>query len=154
MIDDEQRRAVRLGQPKPSLSLIHRCSVADAMPESQNCAVTLRDQEVLELPRVGRVDLRPVEAVEHVGVVLQRRPVRGDGNELAQVGLADVQDVVVRQVVGHAHAPRRILDHPHARGDDGDRHLHRGGVLVRHQAARLLDARDPIRTTTIDTDAP
>ena len=116
--------------------------------------ISFRDQEVLELPRVGRVELGLVVAAEEVGVVLQRGPVRGHGDELAQVGLADVEHIVVGQVVGHAQPPARVLEHPHAGGDDRDGHLHGGGVLVRHQAARLLDARGRSRTTTTGTDAP
>ena len=43
------------------------------------------------------------------------------------------------QVVGHADTPARVLDHPHAGCDDGDGHLHGGGVLMGHQTAGLLD---------------
>ena len=86
-----------------------------------------------------RVELGPVEAVEHIGVVLQRVPVRRKREELAQVGLADLQNVIVGQVVGHADPPARVLEHPHTGGDDGDGHLHRGGILMRHQPPGLVD---------------
>lgn len=52
-------------------------------------------QKILELPRVGRVELGLVVAVEDVGVVLEWVPVGGDGNKPAQVGLTDLQHVIM-----------------------------------------------------------
>src|SRR5262249_21350725 len=80
-----------------------------------------------------------VVAAEEIGVVLQWIPVRGHGDELTQVGLADVQYKVVGQVVGHAQPLARILKHPHAGGDNGAGHLHGGGVLVWHRATGRVD---------------
>jgi hypothetical protein len=42
------------------------------------CSIAVGQQEVLELPGVGGVDLGTIVAVEGVRVVLQRRPVGGD----------------------------------------------------------------------------
>src|SRR5215469_5176495 len=104
------------------------------------CAsVAFRDQKILELPRVGPVELRLVKSAEGVDVVLQRSPVRGHRYELTQVGLADAQHVVMGEIVGHAESTARMLDHPQASSDHGYGHLHGGGVLVRNQAARFLD---------------
>ena len=81
---------------------LSRCLALSPFP----VLVSFRDQKVRELPRIGCVELGLVVAAEEIGVVLQRGPVGGYGDELAQVGLADLQHLLVRQVVGHAH-PRR-----------------------------------------------
>src|SRR6516162_151438 len=62
--------------------------------------VAFGDQEVLELPRVGRVELRSVVAAEEVGVMLERGPGGGRGDEGAQVRLAHAEHEVVGQVLG------------------------------------------------------
>ncbi len=141
MVHDDERRAVFLGQLKQSflwLPLPRRCVVRLAARSSQMPSPSVI-RKFLNCHGSDSVDLRLVVSAEGVGVVLQRVPIRGHGNELAQVGLADAQHIFMRQVVRHAQPPARVLDHPHAGGDNGDGHLHRGGVLVRHQAARLFD---------------
>ncbi len=65
-------------------------------------AVTFGDQKVLELPGVGGVGLWLVVALEEVGIVLEGSPVRSHRLEFAQVGLAEVQHILVGQVVGYA----------------------------------------------------
>ena len=45
----------------------------------------------------------------------------------------------MRQIVRHAHAPARVVEHPHAGGHDRNGDLHGRGVLMRHQAAGFLD---------------
>ena len=47
-------------------------------------SIPIRNEKVFELPRVGQVEVRLVVAVEVVHVVLQRRPVKRDGEELAE----------------------------------------------------------------------
>src|ERR1700681_1832005 len=106
---------------------------------SSTALVSVRDQKILELPEIGAIELRAVEAVEDVGIALQRIPVRRDRDELSQVRLADLEDVAVGQVIRDAEAPTRVLDHPPAGGDDRDGHLHGGGVLMGDQTTGLLD---------------
>src|SRR5262245_55203623 len=97
-------------------------------------------QEVLELPRVAGIQLRLVIAAEEVRVMLERSPVRGNGDKVAEVRFADAEDKVVRQVVGNADAAARVVEHPQAGGDHGNGDLHGGGVLMRHEPPRLGDA--------------
>ena len=106
-------------------------------------AIAVGDQEILELPRVGRVELRLVVAAEEIGVVLAAAssPKASEMN-LPRYGLLMFEDVIVRQIVRHADAALGFSSiHMHG-GHHRDGHLHGRGVLVRHQPPRLLDARD------------
>ena len=61
----------------------------------------------------------------------------------------------MREVFRHAEAFLRILDHPHQRGRDRDRHLHRRRVLVRDETTGFLDAEiaaDPPRIVRVAHD--
>src|ERR1700733_13362724 len=102
-------------------------------------SVAFRDQKIFELPRVSAVELWLVISAERVDVVLQWGPIRSYGNELAQVGFADIQHIVMRQIVRHGETAAWIFDHPHASGNHRNGNLHGRSVLVRDQAARLLD---------------
>src|ERR1035441_5982369 len=71
--------------------------------------------------------------------VAQRRPVRAGRDPVAEVGLRDGEDVLVREFVRHPDPLLGVRDHPHRRGHDRYSHLHGRRVLVGDQAARLAD---------------
>src|SRR5215467_6252729 len=101
--------------------------------------VSFHNQKIFELPQVRCIELGLVVTTEEVGVVLQRVPVRGSGDELPQIRLANVEHIVVGQVIWHAEPPAWVLKHPHAGSNDGYGHLHGGGVVMRHKPTGLLD---------------
>src|SRR5262245_34554782 len=83
--------------------------VARVNGPSLGCAS--HDAEVLELPRVGVVDV----FLEEPPAVLERRPVRVLADDLAQVGIGDIEHSAVVEVIGLYHAAAGILQHPDQR---------------------------------------
>src|ERR1035437_2420926 len=105
----------------------------------QTAATSRFDNKTGKLPQVRFIDQWRAPLPEQAGPALERRPVGPDRGAGSQVGSGDVENVPVRQLVGHENALVRVADH------EGQPSQHRGGDLKRrrvlpvHQLACLAD---------------
>src|SRR5688572_13951572 len=72
----------------------------------------LDDAKILELPRIVVIEV----FVEQLSAPGQWRPVAVNADHRTEVGPAEPQDLVERQVVGFDDAHRRVLDRPYDAG--------------------------------------
>src|SRR5262245_15548426 len=93
--------------------------------------------KVLELPRIGLVPL----LLEQPAAVLQRRPVGIFTDDVAQIGIGEIEDAAEVDLVRIGDARRRILHSPHDATHYPRRDLEAGRVLERGELARLLDGK-------------
>src|SRR6476646_5447917 len=69
------------------------------------------DSEAGKLPQVRFVDRRSAPLPEESGPAFERRPGRRNRRAGTEVGTRDVENLPVRQVVGHENALERVFDH-------------------------------------------
>src|SRR6266853_1079570 len=118
---------------KPPLGAERESVTADERLQNRRISSRLSHHaDILELPGIVAVEVFRKQAL----AVVQRRPVAIDADDLAKIGMADLQDALKIDLVRLDDAALRMLDRPDHAGQHGRGDLQRGRVVVRRHAPR------------------